>query len=121
MLTVKALLKDGKVEFLEKIPLEGEYKILITFLEGDLENLIFPDHDPREVTKIVGNYMAKLSNREMEVLQLTRQGLKTEEIAERLEISHGTARNYLSSIYEKLKVNNKTGAVTRAIELGLLE
>lgn len=121
MLTIRALLKDGKVEPIDDIPLDGEFNILITFLEEDLENLIFPDHDPREVIKIVGNYMAKLSDREMEVLQLTRQGLKTEDIAERLEISHGTARNYLSSIYEKLKVKNKTGAVTRALELGLLQ
>lgn len=61
-----------------------------------------------------------LTEREMEVLGLLAQGLTNRQIAERLFIARGTVKAHAASIYGKLDVHNRTRAVTRARELGLL-
>jgi len=57
-----------------------------------------------------------LSDRENEVLQLLADGLLYKEIAERLYISHGTVRQHIHNIYEKLHVHNRTEAVNKYFE-----
>jgi DNA-binding NarL/FixJ family response regulator len=59
-----------------------------------------------------------LSDRENEVLQLLADGLLYKEIAERLYIGHGTVRQHLHNIYEKLHVNNRTEAVNKYFNRG---
>ena len=59
-----------------------------------------------------------LSNRENEVLQLLADGLLYKEIADRLYIGHGTVRQHLHNIYEKLHVHNRTEAVNRYFNRG---
>src|SRR4029079_14643964 len=54
-----------------------------------------------------------LSDRENDVLQLFADGLLYKEIADRLYIGHGTVRQHLHNIYEKLHVNNRTEAVNK--------
>ena len=54
-----------------------------------------------------------LSNRENEVLQLLADGLLYKEIADRLHIGHGTVRQHIHNIYEKLHVQNRTEAVNK--------
>ena len=54
-----------------------------------------------------------LSDRENEVLQLLADGLLYKEIADRLFIGHGTVRQHLHNIYEKLHVHNRTEAVNK--------
>ena len=61
-----------------------------------------------------------LSNREVEVLQLVAQGLSNAEISARLVISLSTVKGHTANIYSKLGVNNRTQAVSRARQLGLL-
>jgi predicted ATPase/class 3 adenylate cyclase/DNA-binding CsgD family transcriptional regulator len=61
-----------------------------------------------------------LSRRELEVLQLLEEGLTNREIAQRLCLSPNTVRVHTFHIYNKLQVNNRTQAVTRARGLGLL-
>ena len=62
-----------------------------------------------------------LSKREYEALKLVQSGKTNEEIAIALGTSGGTVRNYLSNVYFKLKVRNRTEAVKKAIEVGLLD
>ena len=57
-----------------------------------------------------------LSDRENEVLQLLADGLLYKEIAGRLYIGHGTVRQHIHNIYEKLHVHNRTEAVNRYFE-----
>jgi DNA-binding NarL/FixJ family response regulator len=57
-----------------------------------------------------------LSNRENEVLELLAGGLLYKEIAERLFIGHGTVRQHIHNIYEKLHVQNRTEAVNKYFE-----
>ena len=57
-----------------------------------------------------------LTDRENEVLQLLADGLLYKEIAERLNIVHGTVRQHIHNIYEKLHVQNRTEAVNKYFE-----
>jgi DNA-binding NarL/FixJ family response regulator len=61
-----------------------------------------------------------LSAREMEVLMLLAEGLSNQEIADRLYIAPGTVKNHVSNILSKLGVRDRTQAILRAQELGLL-
>jgi DNA-binding NarL/FixJ family response regulator len=57
-----------------------------------------------------------LSDRENEVLRLLADGLLYNEIAAQLFIGHGTVRQHIHNIYEKLHVHNRTEAVNRYFE-----
>lgn len=61
-----------------------------------------------------------LSERELEVLALIAEGLTNPEIAERLFISIHTVKSHASNVYGKLLVSNRTQAVQKARQLGLL-
>ena len=61
-----------------------------------------------------------LSERELEVLALLNGPLSTPEMAERLIVSANTVRTHVKSIYGKLGVHGRSGAVRRAQDLGLL-
>jgi len=62
---------------------------------------------------------SQLSEREKEVLGLLAKGLSNAEIAARIYLSEGTVRNYVSSIFEKLGVEDRTQAAVLAIRCGL--
>jgi LuxR family maltose regulon positive regulatory protein len=62
-----------------------------------------------------------LTPREIEVLQLVAEGLSNREIARRLSISLSTVKRHNANIYGKLSVNNRTQAVSRARNIGLLK
>ncbi len=61
----------------------------------------------------------KLTQREVDVLRLLAGGLSNAEIAERLYLSEGTVRNYVSAIFAKLEVSDRTQAAVMAIRHGL--
>ena len=62
----------------------------------------------------------KLTKREIEILRLISSGYSNKEIAEMLYISAGVVKNYTSSIFTKFGVRDRTRAVLKAIELGLI-
>ena len=61
-----------------------------------------------------------LNERERQVLRLAGEGLGAGEIAERLHLSHGTVRNYLSEAIGKLGVSNRIEAHRLARQKGWL-
>ena len=61
-----------------------------------------------------------LSQREREVLALMRDGLSLPTIAQRLEVSEATVKTYVSRLYSKLRVNNRSQALMAAVNQGLL-
>jgi LuxR family maltose regulon positive regulatory protein len=61
-----------------------------------------------------------LSERELEVLRLIAQGLSNIEISQRLFLALSTIKGYNLRIFGKLQAQNRTDAVARARDLGLL-
>ncbi|MCU1409762.1 MAG: response regulator transcription factor [Rhodoglobus sp.] len=61
-----------------------------------------------------------LSPRETQVLALVAQGSSNPSIAAALFVSEATVKTHLLHVFEKLGVSDRTRAVTRAMELGLL-
>jgi DNA-binding NarL/FixJ family response regulator len=66
------------------------------------------DHHPR------------LSKREIAVLTAITDGLSNKEIARRLGISFHTVKFHVASILEKLEVDTRTEAVSKAVQLGIV-
>ncbi len=62
-----------------------------------------------------------LTAREQEVLGLIAKGLRNREIAERLVISEKTVGNHISNIFAKLQVNDRSQAIVRALQGGLVQ
>ncbi|MNV60563.1 Response regulator protein VraR [compost metagenome] len=60
-----------------------------------------------------------LTERELQVLRCISDGLANRQIAERMYLSEGTVKNYISSIYSKLNVQNRASAMRKAAEEGL--
>lgn len=62
-----------------------------------------------------------LTRRECQVLQLLSEGQSNRKIAETLVISEKTVKNHVSNILQKMKVNDRTQAVVKAIKNGWVE
>lgn len=69
----------------------------------------------------VANHEGILTDRELEVIRAAARGERTKEIAAQLHISERTVKAHLSSIFRKLDVDSRTGAVAAAARSGLLE
>ncbi|MCA9910400.1 MAG: tetratricopeptide repeat protein, partial [Anaerolineae bacterium] len=61
-----------------------------------------------------------LSQRELEVLHIMALGKTNQQIAEQLVVARGTIKAHTASIYRKLDVANRTEAIARARQLGIL-
>jgi two-component system, NarL family, response regulator DesR len=59
-----------------------------------------------------------LTEREQEVLRYAAEGMPTAEIAQRMFLSEGTVRNYMSDILQKIGAKNRMEAVRIASEKG---
>jgi DNA-binding NarL/FixJ family response regulator len=62
----------------------------------------------------------RLTGRELEVVRLMAGGYSNKEIAHALGTAEGTIKNHVSSILAKLGVRDRTRAVLKALEAGLL-
>lgn len=63
----------------------------------------------------------QITAREVQVLEQLAQGRNNPEIADRLAISDNAVEWHLKNIYRKLEVANRTSAVIKAIQNGILE
>lgn len=77
---------------------------------------------PAEVAALLAEHLdeEELTTREVEVLQLIRDGYKNKQIADRLSISENTVDFHIKNIMDKLGANDRTHAVTIATRRGLL-
>lgn len=71
-----------------------------------------------ELMEVMMTSKNPLSNQEILVLQAAARGLSSKEIAQKLYLSNGTVRNYMSSILTKLAAENRLEAVRIAQENG---
>ncbi len=116
---VRVFLDEGK-------PIETLLKTAVTRW-GDRELLAYA----RELLAAFGDGSAPpaageaphtdiLSERELEVLHLMATGCSNREIANELVIAIGTVKRHTANIFDRLDVRNRTEAVARARQLGLL-
>ena len=61
-----------------------------------------------------------LTDRERTILRLLAGGYSNKEIGELLNITDGTVKNHISNLLSKLGVRDRTRAVLRAIDLGVI-
>jgi DNA-binding NarL/FixJ family response regulator len=65
-------------------------------------------------------YPDRLSAREMEVLQLVARGRSNQQIADQLVLSAKTIARHMSNIFDKIGVENRSGATAYAFKNGLI-
>lgn len=114
------LLKDASSEKLYeaiRAASRGEYFLLPSITAKVMSEFKRMARTPR----IVQNEMvARLSERELEVLRQVASGKSNREIAETLVIAEGTVKNHLTSILAKLEARDRMQAVVKAREYGLI-
>ncbi len=67
------------------------------------------------------SFIETLTPREQEVLEIMKLGWTNRQIAQKLFISPGTVKNHVEHIIAKLEASDRTQAVVRALELGVLD
>ncbi|GAA4406170.1 DNA-binding response regulator [Advenella faeciporci] len=65
-------------------------------------------------------HAVNLTQREHQILNLVASGLSNQEIANHIFLSRHTVETHIRSVYRKLAVTNRTKAISRAREMGLL-
>ncbi|MFL6163303.1 MAG: response regulator [Jatrophihabitantaceae bacterium] len=65
--------------------------------------------------------LARLTDRETEILRLVAKGLTARQVADRLVLSHRTVQNHVQNTLRKLQLHNKVQLTRWAIEQGLAE
>ena len=80
-------------------------------------------HIPPEVATRLADRVSgsQLSTREVEVLRFLVSGRRNREIASALDIAEGTVKLHVSSILSKLGATDRTEAVTRALQRGIVQ
>lgn len=69
----------------------------------------------------VSKLVIVLTAREAQVVKLLMEGNSNEEIGRSLSISERTVRFHLRNVFAKLDVDNRVQAVSKAIQLGLID
>jgi DNA-binding NarL/FixJ family response regulator len=79
---------------------------------------------PAVAARLMGQVRApaddRLSGREIDVLELVARGHANKQIAARLQISEATVKTHLVHIFGKLGTDDRTSAVTSALERGII-
>jgi DNA-binding NarL/FixJ family response regulator len=137
LIAIRGEFPDARIIMLSSSDSDGEIQralrsgasgyVLKSMPQDDLLAVIRSVHGgkrqvPAEVAALLAEHLGEenLTPRELEVLQLVRDGYKNKQIANRLSISENTVNFHLKNIVEKLGANDRTHAVTIAVRRGLL-
>lgn len=84
------------------------------------ESVLSPTVARRVLDRMRSSPSDTLSSREVDVLAAVGRGLTNRDIARTLHVSEATVKTHLLHIFQKLGVDDRTAAVTVAIERGIL-
>ncbi|MGC8943069.1 MAG: response regulator [Caldisericia bacterium] len=121
-------LKSGALGYILKdIPIEKLSDTIRTIFKGGA--LIEPSITKKilsEISKIEkapkgdALLLEQLSSREKEILSLIAKGYTNQEIADKLFLSVGTVKNYVTNILQKMEVKDRTEAVIKVKDSGII-
>lgn len=103
---------------LKDTPREELFRAIRATARGD--SVLSPAVASKLVGRARGPLERALSGRELEVLTLVAKGISNKIIGKDLKISEATVKTHLIHIFAKLGVDDRTAAVTAAIEKGIL-
>ena len=124
---VLAGVKSGAKGYLLKdVPLEDLVEGIKKVAAG--ETLVRPQITKRilrGIDELKNDFMSfkrpdPLTSREIEILRLMAGGHSNKEIANSLFVAEGTVKNHVSNILSKIGVRDRTRAVLKALEFGLI-
>ena len=118
----KGIEAGARAYILKDSPREELFRAINAVYKG--ESLIEPAVAGRVLDKLVElshqGSATDLSRREIEVLELIARGTGNKLIADKLNISASTVKTHIQSIFQKLEVNDRTEAVTKALSKGII-
>jgi DNA-binding NarL/FixJ family response regulator len=103
---------------LKDTPREELFRAIRSTARGD--SVLSPSVASKLVGRARGPVEKSLSAREIEVLTLVARGISNKIIGKDLRISEATVKTHLLHIFAKLGVDDRTAAVTAAMERGML-
>lgn len=103
---------------LKDAPREDIVKAIETVVAGRVA--LAPTVASRLVGRLRGDGADALSAREVEVLEQVALGRTNQQVARRLGVSEATVKTHLVHVFRKLDVQDRTGAVTTALERGII-
>lgn len=116
---IVAAIAAGATGYLLKDTPRGElYRAVRATAQG--KSVLAPTVASRMMEQLRAPARDSLTGREIEVLQQVARGASNKETARRLHISEATVKTHLIHIYAKLDVNDRTSAVTVALEKGII-
>ena len=115
---VRAIEAGATGYLLKDTPREELFRAIRATAKG--ESVLATAVAARLMTRMRAPAEENLSAREIEVLQLVYKGASNREIGKALHISTATVKTHLIHIYGKLGVDDRTSAVTVALERGIL-
>ena len=117
---------DGEIQRAMRAGASGY--ILKSMPKNELLDVIRTVHSgrrylPAEVAARLSEHFGEddLTVRELQVLQLIRDGCRNKQIADQLAIAETTVNFHIKNLVDKLQANDRTHAVTIAVRRGLLE
>jgi DNA-binding NarL/FixJ family response regulator len=119
---------DGDGEIQRAMKAGASAYILKSMPKNDLLEVIRAVHSgrrymPPQVAARLSEHYGEddLTARELQVLQLIRDGRRNKQIADQLAIAETTVNFHIKNLVDKLQANDRTHAVTLAVRRGLLE
>jgi two-component system, NarL family, nitrate/nitrite response regulator NarL len=115
-LVTKQKAADTVIRAIEKV-YAGEVWLDRAMIASILNDRVNPNIAPEQ--NVEAPRIAKLTEREREVIRLIGEGIKNRQIAERMYISEATVRHHLTSVFAKLGVTDRFELVIYAFQHGL--
>lgn len=115
---VRAIEAGATGYILKDAPREELFRAVRAAAKG--ESALSPSVARRLMSQMRAPAQESLSPREIEVLQLVARGNSNKDVGRQLHISKATVKTHLNHIYDKLGVNDRTSAVTTALERGII-